>query len=122
MLFFCIHLFACLFYDFSMINIKFSQFKKGFREFPGNPVVRTTQLSLPRVWVQSLIGELRSQKLHVPPPPPKKKKKKRFVFLYLRYFLGERNDSSLQFSCLGNPMDRGAWWATVHRVARVTHN
>ena len=22
----------------------------------------------------------------------------------------------------GNPMDRGAWWATVHRVARVRHN
>ena len=23
----------------------------------------------------------------------------------------------LQYSCLKNPMDRGAWWATVHRVA-----
>ena len=23
----------------------------------------------------------------------------------------------LQYSCLGNLMDRGAWWATVHRVA-----
>ena len=23
--------------------------------------------------------------------------------------------NSLQYSCLGNPMDRGAWWATVHR-------
>ena len=23
----------------------------------------------------------------------------------------------LQYSCLENPMDRGAWWATVHRVA-----
>ena len=22
------------------------------------------------------------------------------------------------YSCLGNPMDRGAWWATVHRVAK----
>ena len=22
-----------------------------------------------------------------------------------------------QYSCLGNPMDRGAWWATVHGVA-----
>ena len=26
-----------------------------------------------------------------------------------------------QYSCLGNPMDRGAWWATVHRVAK-RHN
>ena len=25
----------------------------------------------------------------------------------------------LQYSCLGNPMARGAWWATVHRVAKV---
>ena len=24
----------------------------------------------------------------------------------------------LQYSCLENPMDRGAWWATVHRVAK----
>ena len=30
---------------------------------------------------------------------------------------GEGNDNSLQYSCLENPMDRGAWWATVHRVA-----
>ena len=25
---------------------------------------------------------------------------------------------SLQYSCLENPMDRGAWWAAVHRVAK----
>ena len=31
---------------------------------------------------------------------------------------GEGNDSPLQSSCLENPMDRGAWWATVHRVAK----
>ena len=30
---------------------------------------------------------------------------------------GGRNDNPLQCSCLGNPMDRGAWWATVHGVA-----
>ena len=28
----------------------------------------------------------------------------------------------LQYSCLENPMDRGAWRATVHGVARVGHN
>ena len=27
---------------------------------------------------------------------------------------GERNDNPLQYSCLGNPMDRGAWQTTVH--------
>ena len=26
------------------------------------------------------------------------------------------NGNPLQYSCLENPMDRGAWWATVHRV------
>ena len=31
--------------------------------------------------------------------------------------LGEGNGNSLQYSCLGNPMNRGAWWAIVHGVA-----
>ena len=30
---------------------------------------------------------------------------------------GERNGNPLQYSCLENPMDGGAWWATVHGVA-----
>ena len=30
---------------------------------------------------------------------------------------GDRNGNPLQYSCLANPMDRGAWWATVHGVA-----
>ena len=32
--------------------------------------------------------------------------------------LGEGNDNPLQYSCLENPMDRGAWRATVHGVAK----
>ena len=28
----------------------------------------------------------------------------------------------LQYSCLENSMDRGAWWATVHGVSKVKHN
>ena len=31
---------------------------------------------------------------------------------------GGGNGNPLQRSCLENPMDRGAWWATVHRVAK----
>ena len=31
---------------------------------------------------------------------------------------GEGNGNPLQYSCLGNPMDRGAWWAAVHGVAK----
>ena len=34
----------------------------------------------------------------------------------------EGNGNPLQYSCLENPMDRGAWWATVHGIARVRHN
>ena len=30
----------------------------------------------------------------------------------------EGNGIPLQYSCLGNPIDRGAWWATVHGVAK----
>ena len=35
---------------------------------------------------------------------------------------GEANGNPLQYSCLENPMDRGAWQATVYEVTRVGHN
>ena len=42
---------------------------------------------------------------------------------------GEGTGNPLQYSCLENPMDRGAWWATVHgaanswtRLSDSTHN
>ena len=31
---------------------------------------------------------------------------------------GGGNDNPLQYSCLENPMDRGAWWVTVHGVTK----
>ena len=31
---------------------------------------------------------------------------------------GEGNSYPFQYSCLGNPMDRGAWQATIHRVPK----
>ena len=33
-------------------------------------------------------------------------------------FPGEGHDNPLQYSCLNNPMDRGALWATVHGVTK----
>jgi len=33
-------------------------------------------------------------------------------------FPGKRSGKPLQYSYLGNPMDRGAWWAIVHEVAK----
>ena len=32
-------------------------------------------------------------------------------------YRGEGNDNPLQYSCLGNPMERGAWRGTVHGIA-----
>ena len=34
--------------------------------------------------------------------------------------IGEGNGTPLQYSCLGNPMDGGAWWATVRGVKSQT--
>ena len=38
--------------------------------------------------------------------------------MYLSPLRGEGNGNPLHYSCLGNPMDRGAWWATVHGLAK----
>ena len=35
---------------------------------------------------------------------------------------GLGNGNPLKYSCLENPINRGAWWAAVHRVTRVEHN
>ena len=44
----------------------------------------------------------------------------------LRKSPGEENGDPLQYSCLENPMDRGTWWATVHRFpkswTRLSHS
>ena len=34
---------------------------------------------------------------------------------------GGGHDKSLHYSCLENPMDRGAWWATVHSISNLAH-
>ena len=39
-------------------------------------------------------------------------------FCYDNLYCGEGNGTPLQYSCLENPMDGGAWWAAVHGVAR----
>ena len=40
------------------------------------------------------------------------------VCVYIYVHTGEGNGNPLQYSCLENPMDRGAWWATVHGVVK----
>ena len=44
-----------------------------------------------------------------------------FLEVILRHFkplFGEGDGTPLQYSCLENPMDGGAWWAAVHGVAK----
>ena len=41
---------------------------------------------------------------------------------WVEKILGVGNGNSLQYSCLGNPKDRGAWWAIVHGIQRVGYN
>ena len=40
------------------------------------------------------------------------------IYSFLLLFHGEGNGTPLQYSCLESPMDRGAWWAAVHGVAK----
>ena len=35
---------------------------------------------------------------------------------------GEGHDNSLQYTCVENAVDRGAWWTTIHGVQRVRHD
>ena len=50
---------------------------------------------------------------------PKKKKKRTALINFPNYICpGEDNGNLLQDSRLEKPMDRGAWWATVHGVAK----
>ena len=45
-------------------------------------------------------------------------RKKKKVNGILTYFRGEGDGTPLQYSWLENPMDGGAWWATIHGVAK----
>ena len=45
-----------------------------------------------------------------------------FFCQMLHCVFGEGNGNPLQYSCLENPMDGGAWWATVLGVAKVAVN
>ena len=38
--------------------------------------------------------------------------------VYVCIHIREGNGTPLQYSCLGNPMDGGAWWAAVHGVVK----
>jgi len=41
-----------------------------------------------------------------------------YILKFMYIIFGEGNDNPLQYSCLENPMNRGAWWSIVHGVAK----
>ena len=41
-----------------------------------------------------------------------------YIYIYIFFFFGEGSGTPLQYSCLGNLMDGGAWWAVVHGVSK----
>ena len=41
-----------------------------------------------------------------------------YFLTFIRILVGEGDGTPLQYSCLENPMDRGAWWAAVHEVVK----
>ena len=74
-------------------------------------VFRISVCGLLSCWLASLVGQLENilpeiQETRVQPGKTS----------------GEGNGNTLQYSCLENLMDRGAWWATVHGVSRVGHD
>ena len=52
------------------------------------------------------------------PPSDMEDIRERGSVLGLERSPGGGHSNPLQYSCLDNPMDRGAWWATVHGVAK----
>ena len=44
------------------------------------------------------------------------------IYTGLKEGVGEGNGNPLQYSCLANPVDGGAWWAAVHGLQRVGHD
>ena len=54
----------------------------------------------------------------LPSEPPGKSVYMYKIYIHVYIYLGEGNGNPLQYSCLENPMDGGAWWAAVHGVAK----
>ena len=65
--------------------------------------------------VKNLDSILKSRDITLPKKVPLVKP---VVFPVVMYGCGEGNGNPLLYSCLENPVDRGAWWATVQGVAQ----
>ena len=85
---------------------------------------RETQALPPTLWIKytrALINTAMVKILQVVKNPPAKAGELRDAGLIpgSERSPGGEHGNPLQYSCLENPMDRGAWWATVHGVAKA---
>ena len=72
------------------------------------------------IYIYLLIYNKQQVSLVVKNPPASKRDTKDMASIPgLERSPGERNGNPVQYSCLENPMDRGAWWATVHGGHKV---
>ena len=84
-------------------------FKKHFwctMQHVGSEFLHQGSNPCPLLWKQGILTT----------EPPRKSPKAAFMVIY--HILGEGNGTPLQYSSLENPMDRGAWWATVYWVVK----
>ena len=78
------------------------------------------------LWIQQILDQKHSEKQNKTPQSPKKQNLNllntgnylQSIYTVLGVTGGEGSGTPLQHSCLENPMDRGAWCAAVHGVAR----
>ena len=71
-------------------------------------------------WIKWILSRLTSVRNSVMSRWPSEKSIAKVSVIYrsLQHKIGEGNGTPLQYSCLENPMDGGAWWAAVHGVAK----
>ena len=93
---------------------------------PEEPGAKHSIAHAPCTWHHKRVGRwpktpplsplIRSQRA---PPPQGTRETSCYLFLLPPAVAGrEGNGTPLQYSCLENPMDGGAWWAAVHRITK----
>ena len=77
-----------------------------------------TNIYFQRVWPQTeILYPFNNNLSLILPAAPGNLQSMHFWLLWI-CLIGEGNGTPLQYSCLENPMDRGAWQATIHGVAK----
>ena len=78
-----------------------------FKSLFKNGLLSRRILDLLKSWENSIESSLTTQTVFL------------YNYLLVVWVLGEGNGTPLQYSCLENPMDGGAWWAAIHGVTKT---